>query len=155
MSSRKLEDCSLAMLAHLVEFEEQMRGEGIPFVRACTYRSAEEQELEYAKGRTAPGRIVTWAPGGQSLHNDTSNGKPAANAADYYPLQNGRLLDNKTDYEIAIWNRMGAIAVKCGLEWGGNWPLLKRDMPHVQLNRAAYMQQHRPDLANLNSDPKN
>lgn len=36
---------------------------------AWVLRSFAEQELEYAKGRTAPGAIVTFARGGQSYHN--------------------------------------------------------------------------------------
>lgn len=35
----------------------------------CGFRSISEQEATYAQGRTAPGPIVTHAPGFQSFHN--------------------------------------------------------------------------------------
>src|SRR5690349_5519581 len=34
-----------------------------------TYRSPDDQAADYAKGRTAPGKVVTNAKPGQSLHN--------------------------------------------------------------------------------------
>ena len=132
-TTRNLDALSVAMLAHCMEFEEQMRGAGIKFVRTCTYRSADEQDALYAQGRTAPGRIITWAKGGQSRHNDTQDGHPASNAADYYPLVAGKLCGDKTDAELALWAKLGQIAVACGLEWGGNWKSGRRDLPHVQM----------------------
>ena len=74
------------------------------------------------------------------MHNDTLDGAPCSNAADYYPLDGGKLLDNRTDAQVAIWEHLGQIAIACGLEWGGNWIGPLRDMPHVQLNRAAYLE---------------
>jgi peptidoglycan L-alanyl-D-glutamate endopeptidase CwlK len=136
MSSRSLADLSVPMAACAAEFEGQLIGQGITFVRACTYRSSTEQDADYAQGRTAPGLIVTQAKGGESRHNDTCNGEPAADAADYYPLRNGRLLGNKTGTELALWEKMGEIGEACGLEWGGRWPVRIRDMPHFQLRKA-------------------
>jgi len=133
MSSRKKEDLSLPMLACCIEFELRLQSMGIQYVRACTYRSADEQDKTYAQGRTAPGRIVTHARGGESPHNDTENGHPAANAADYYPLENGRLLGDQTDEDIARWEVFGHIGEACGLEWGGRWPGSRRDRPHFQV----------------------
>jgi peptidoglycan LD-endopeptidase CwlK len=142
MPSRKLEDCSVQMLACLVEFEAQLTGKGIAFVRACTYRSPAEQEDLYALGRTRPGLIVTHARAYQSLHNDEKDGLPASNAADYYPLMHGKLAGDKTDAELELWKILGETAVQCGLDWGGSWLGAKRDRPHVQLNKAAYLQLH-------------
>lgn len=139
MSSRKLCDCSIPMQAALAEFELALTGARISFVRACTYRSNAEQAELYASGRTKPGLIVTHALPGQSLHNDELSGVPASNAADYYPLVHGKLCGDSTDAELVLWDRLGDIAEKCGLEWGGNWPWPKRDRPHVQLNRASYL----------------
>jgi len=47
----------------------------------CTFRTFEEQAAEYAKGRTKPGRIVTWAGPGESNHNFMVDRKPASLAA--------------------------------------------------------------------------
>jgi peptidoglycan L-alanyl-D-glutamate endopeptidase CwlK len=144
MSSRKLSDCSIPMQAALAEFENLLRGGDIDFVRACTYRSIEEQNALYELGRSSPGRIVTHARGGESRHNDTGPQKslegidmhnliPASNAADYYPLMHGKLCGETTDKEIALWRKIGLLGRHCGLEWGGDWPTPKRDMPHFQL----------------------
>lgn len=135
ISSRKLDSLSVPMLACAVEFEAQLQGAGVQFVRSCTYRDHETQTALYALGRTAPGRIVTWAKAGQSPHNDMQDGYPAANAADYYPLLHGKLCGRDTDQELALWHKMGQIATACGLEWGGNWTARKKDYPHVQLPR--------------------
>jgi peptidoglycan L-alanyl-D-glutamate endopeptidase CwlK len=140
MSSRKLEDCSVPMIACLSEFEAQLTGKSIAFVRACTYRSPAEQNDLYALGRTRPGLIVTHAKAGQSLHNDEIEGLPASNAADYYPLLHGKLCSDKTDQELELWEILGETAEQCGLVWGGRWTSVKRDRPHVQLNQAAYLQ---------------
>jgi len=133
MSSRKIQDCSVPLQACLMEFELQLHGKGLAFVRACTFRSYGEQEMLWAKGRTVPGRILTYAKGGQSPHNDMEGDKPAANAADYYPLLHGKLCDDKTPEELALWEQFGQIARACGLEWGGDWTARKRDKPHFQL----------------------
>ena len=139
MSSRKIEDCSVPMQAALAEFELMLTGAHIPFVRACTYRSTAEQADLYAQGRTKPGRVVTHALPGQSMHNDELDGQPASNAADYYPLDCGKLCGDQTHAQLALWDRLGDIGEKCGLDWGGNWREPKRDRPHVQLARPAYM----------------
>ena len=133
MSSRSLAQCSIKMAACAAEFENQLRDASIEFVRACTYRSGEEQDTLYSLGRSKPGHIVTQAKAGESPHNMQLDGSPASDAVDYYPLVNGKLCGDTTDAELAIWEQMGKIAVECGLEWGGHWAAAKRDRPHFQL----------------------
>ena len=48
---------------------EQCLEDGYVYVATSGYRSYKEQNLLYAQGRTAPGRIVTRAKSGQSNHN--------------------------------------------------------------------------------------
>jgi peptidoglycan L-alanyl-D-glutamate endopeptidase CwlK len=144
MSSRKLSDLSKEMAACCAEFEAMLNGRGFNFVRTCTYRSAAEQNDLYAQGRTAPGRIVTHARGFESPHNDIvwinssevksiTDYTPASNAADYYPLMQGKLLGDVTNWQLAIWEEFGQIGEACGMEWGGRWPMPKKDRPHFQL----------------------
>lgn len=133
MSSRKLADCSVEAAASFAEFELMLKAAGIEFVRACTYRSREEQAKLYAQGRTAPGKIATHAQPGESRHNDVRHGQPASNAADYYPLINGKLAGDETDEELLLWSRMGSYALSCGLIWGGKWKKKKIDRPHFEL----------------------
>jgi peptidoglycan L-alanyl-D-glutamate endopeptidase CwlK len=85
----------------------------------CTYRTYEEQEAEYAKGRTVAGKIVTNAKGGDSYHN-------WGRAFDCVPMVNGRAQwsDN------ALYDKIGSIGKSIGLEWGGDWKF--KDRPHFQ-----------------------
>lgn len=41
----------------------------VDFTIIFGYRSEEEQARLYARGRTVPGDVVTWAPPGRSKHN--------------------------------------------------------------------------------------
>lgn len=84
-------------------------------------RTFAEQDALFAQGRTKPGQIVTKAKGGESNHN-------YGLAVDLCPFVNGKpqCKDN------AGFVRIGAEAVKLGLEWGGDWKKFI-DKPHVQL----------------------
>lgn len=86
-------------------------------------RTVEEQDALYAKGRTAPGNIVTNAKGStySSMHQwgvafdfYRNDGKGA-----YYDRDN-------------FFTKVGEIGKKLGLEWGGDWKTIK-DKPHFQL----------------------
>mgnify|MGYP002646380221 CR=1 FL=1 len=87
------------------------------------FRSASEQDVLYAQGRTKPGNIVTNARGSsyQSMHQwgvafdvIRDDGKGAYNNSDGW------------------FDRVGKIGKSLGLEWGGDWtsPV---DKPHFQL----------------------
>jgi hypothetical protein len=134
------------MQAYLAEFELQLKGHNIEFVRACTYRSNEEQDKLYNQSRLQNGPWATNQKGGQSYHNDTFEGEPAANATDYYPTIGGKIFDYDTDEHRAEWDAFGAIAVACGLEWGGNFKHCPPDRPHVQLNKTEYLKLHATKL---------
>lgn len=84
-------------------------------------RTFAEQDALFAKGRTIPGQIVTSAKGGQSNHN-------FGLAVDLCPFVAGKPQWNDNQGFI----RIGAEAVKQGLEWGGDWKKFI-DKPHVQL----------------------
>src|SRR3990172_2062377 len=135
MSSRSLADCSIEAAACAAEFENQMRGAGIEFVRSCTFRSNDEQAALYALGRTRPGMIRTHAMPGLSPHNHTHAGIPASDAIDSYPLISGKLANDETDQEIALWLQIGIMGETCGLTWGGCWPGKKIDRPHFEIHR--------------------
>lgn len=135
MSSRKLDDIDLEIRAIFFTFEHELQMIPMEFVRACTYRSNEEQEKLYDQGRSDAGRIVTWCRAGQSEHNRTKSGFPASRAADYYPLMNGKLAGIDTQAEHDLWEKMGETAEKFGIEWGGRWPKGKQDRPHFQIKQ--------------------
>jgi len=113
----------------LNRFEAALAKQGIRVVMTCGYRSVEEQNKLYAKGRTSPGSIVTKARGGYSWHN-------FGLAADYAFVIDGKV----------TWNGprdlFGKIARQCGLEWGGDWKKFK-DRPHVQWTNGQTLTQMR------------
>ncbi len=85
------------------------------------YRSPQRQAELYAQGRTTPGKIVTKAGPGESLHNYGvavdivfgPKGKPS--------------WDNKHP-----WNILGKIGRQQGFEWGGDWKQFQ-DRPHFEM----------------------
>lgn len=83
------------------------------------FRSVEEQNALYEKGRTKPGKIVTNAKGGSSYHN-------YGLAIDVV-----RIHDNIADYENTDYKKLADIAYNHDLEWGGDWVTIK-DRPHFQ-----------------------
>jgi peptidoglycan L-alanyl-D-glutamate endopeptidase CwlK len=89
---------------------------------ASGLRTFDEQNALYAKGRTAPGTVVTRAKGGESYHN-------YGLAFDVYYTNNGSV-----DLKTAIKPDVAKIGQELGLEWGGSWKTFK-DMPHFQLTK--------------------
>ncbi|MHB1000796.1 MAG: M15 family metallopeptidase [Armatimonadota bacterium] len=110
-------------------FEGKLEDRGIKVILTWGYRSVTEQNKLFAKGRTAPGSIVTSARGGYSWHN-------YGRAADYAFIINGKVTWN------GPWDTFGRIAKECGLEWGGAWKNFK-DRPHVQWTGARTLAQMR------------
>ena len=86
-------------------------------------RTFAEQDALYEQGRTKSGRIVTNARGGYSNHN-------FGIAFDIGVFEGGRYLDESPAYKA-----VGALGMKLGLEWGGNWKTIQ-DEPHFQFRPA-------------------
>lgn len=131
MASRLLTDLDPRLQPLCREFLAQCAAQGIKAGVDCTYRSEAEQNDDYAKGRTAPGSIITNAQGGQSAHNCTlPDGTPAARAFDIY-IQNpdGSLNWNTKSLP---WEQAGEIGRSLGLQWGGDFNSIK-DFPHFEL----------------------
>ena len=105
--------------------------QGIRVVITEDYRSAEDQNRLYQKGRSAEGNIVTYAKGGESYHN-------YGLAIDFALLDlNGTVIwDMEYDgngngkYD---WNEVVKIAKSLGFDWGGDWTNFK-DYPHLQMD---------------------
>lgn len=147
MASRRLEDLHPQLQLRAREFVNRCDARGVPVLIICTYRPDEEQAELYARGRTKPGRIATWAKPGESLHNVTLGRAriPAARAFDFVPLRLGKLVwgtagngidDDPTDDDrddLELWERCGVIGEGLGLEWAGRWSPNKREFPHLQL----------------------
>lgn len=86
-------------------------------------RTVAEQDALYAQGRTKSGSIVTNAKGStySSMHQ-------WGVAFDFY-RNDGKGAYNNND---KFFDKVGAIGVSIGLEWGGNWKSIV-DKPHFQL----------------------
>ncbi|AJD91524.1 hypothetical protein JMA_22070 [Jeotgalibacillus malaysiensis] len=108
-----------------VEIIKRAYKEGINVQISSGLRTHAEQNALYAKGRTAPGNIVTNARAGQSVHN-------YGLAVDYF-------LTNHTGTTAtwtvnAQWRRVAAIAKSMGFTWGGDWTSFP-DAPHLEYTK--------------------
>ena len=117
-SMRAYQGLDAEFRAKLTEFERRLEAAGIRVKLTCGFRSIEEQNRLYVRGRTAPGRVVTNARGGSSWHN-------YGLAADYAFVVGGQFTWS------GPWRVFGRIARECGLEWGGDWSKFP-DRPHIQ-----------------------
>ena len=92
-------------------------------------RTFQEQDDLYAIGRTKPGKKVTNAKGGQSIHN-------YGFAVDICMIIDGKTAswDTVKDWDndkVADWYECVKIFAKYGWDWGGNWKTFK-DLPHFE-----------------------
>jgi len=100
---------------------DALAAQGITIEVVQGLRTFAEQDALFAQGRTKPGQVVTQARGGQSNHN-------YGLAVDLCPFVDGKPQWNDNQGFI----RIGAEAVKQGLQWGGDWKKFI-DKPHVQI----------------------
>jgi hypothetical protein len=105
--------------AKFINDVKDMTGQQLRIPYGTGMRTNAEQDALYAKGRTAPGKPVTQALGGQSYHNHGL-------AFDVVPLNP----DGKTPNWNAPISPYAPIAQALGFEWGGNWK--NEDKPHFQ-----------------------
>ncbi len=144
MASRKLEDLHPDLRPLCEQFIARAAARGVDVIITCTYRSGQEQDKEYARGRTVSsginvtdkrpfGSIVTRAKAGQSAHNFTIDGKPASKAFDVVPCVNGRPVWDKAH---PSWQVLGNIGVALGLNWYGIPGSKFEEYPHFQLKES-------------------
>ncbi|MCM0624527.1 M15 family metallopeptidase [Lysinibacillus sp. OL1_EC] len=92
---------------------------GIDFVFITeTYRSQARQNYLYEQGRTRPGQVVTWT------RNSNHTSRRAWDIAVAPP---------RNLYDISTLSKVGAIAKKLGIEWGGYWQAGNYDAPHFEI----------------------
>lgn len=121
INSRSLDDLIPEAKQRVEAFINACKAEGIDLLITSTYRDLESQNALYAQGRTAPGRIVTNAKGGQSFHNYRC-------AVDVVPLINGK---PNWDVSDPVWKKLGKLGKDSGLEWAGDWVSFK-ETAHFQ-----------------------
>ncbi len=121
INSRSLDDLIPEAKQRVEAFINACKAEGIDLLITSTYRDLDSQNALYAQGRTAPGRIVTNAKGGQSFHNYRC-------AVDVVPLINGK---PNWDVSDPVWKKLGKLGKDSGLEWAGDWVSFK-ETAHFQ-----------------------
>lgn len=110
---------------------EKTAAKGIEILITDGFRSVDEQNDLYKKGRSSAGSIVTYAKGGESYHN-------FGLAVDFaIKLPSGEVIwDLQYDGNgngVADWNEVVDIAKELSFEWGGDWEGFK-DYPHLQMD---------------------
>ena len=125
MASRDLKDLHPELVKRwklaVEKYAEKYPDAPQPFLTQ-TYRSPEEQAETFAQGRTVPGKIVTNARAGQSLHN-------------YQPSLAFDIAfkkDRQVYWMMDLFKKFAAIAKRFELEWGGDWTTFQ-DNPHFQV----------------------
>jgi len=124
ITSRNLNDLHPLVKSKALGHVAACKAAGIDLLITCTYRDNDAQNALYAQGRTAPGRKVTNARGGQSFHNYRV-------AYDVVPLRNGKPVWGTTGEDGVLWEKVGALGEIWGLEWAGRWTRMK-EFPHFQ-----------------------
>ncbi len=104
-----------------IEFINRAEKElGIKLRVTSALRTWSDQQKLYNQGRSAPGKIVTWASPGQSYHN-------YGLAFDVVEIKSGKALWNNPR-----WAEIGNLGKRLGFVWGGDWKG-KIDRPHFQM----------------------
>lgn len=115
--------CHPRLQALAGQLMEECNKQGLKIKIGETLRTVAEQDVLYAQGRTQPGNIVTNAPG-----SSYSSYHQWGTAFDIF-RNDGTGAYNESG---KFFERVGAIGVVLGLEWGGNWKSII-DKPHFQL----------------------
>lgn len=131
-SEKKLSEIHASFRPLVEKLIEEAAKEGISLVVRQGVRSNAEQDQLYAKGRTAPGSIVTGVPGGESWHNyglavDFGIAQPPNGVPSVAP-------------KLAEWSTVGAIGQSLGLIWGGSFSDLA-DPGHFEYHPGITIQQ--------------
>ncbi|MED3876228.1 M15 family metallopeptidase [Lysinibacillus capsici] len=99
-------------------FQESFKAGIVDIFITETYRSQARQNYLYGQGRTRPGQVVTWT------RNSNHTSRRAWDIAVAPP---------RNLYDISTLSRVGAVAKKLGIEWGGYWEAGKYDAPHFEI----------------------
>lgn len=121
--ARDIKQLHPALQAKIAQLQTLCTQQGLKIGISECLRTVSEQDALYAKGRTAPGSIVTKAQGSSysSMHQ-------WGVAFDFY-RNDGTGAYNDAD---GFFTKVGKLGQSIGLEWGGAWASIK-DKPHLQL----------------------
>lgn len=126
MGSRKIEDLVPELREKAEEFAQKMADAGVSFIFTCTRRSQEEQDELYARGRTKPGRKVTWTRKSKHIEGRAFDIAIVREEKAVWDIKADVNNDNRPDYIQA-----GELGESIGLRWGGRFK--SPDYPHFEL----------------------
>lgn len=120
---RDIKQCHPRLQALASQLVSECAAQGLKIKITDCFRTVEEQNKLYARGRTEPGNIVTNAKG-----TDYQSHHMWGTAFDFC-RNDGAGAYNESG---SFFGKVGAIGKRLGLEWGGDWksPV---DKPHFQL----------------------
>ena len=128
---RNIEDLHPELQEKIALLKSECKKKGITIGISECLRTVAEQDALYAKGRTKPGSIVTNCKGStySSMHQ-------WGVAFDFYLImdvdKDGKTSDDAFNDSTGLFEKVGKIGQKIGLEWGGSWKSIC-DTPHFQL----------------------
>ena len=106
INSRSLSDLHPTVMKMAQEFIKKCKEAGIDVLITSTLREFAYQDSLYAQGRTKPGKKVTNARAGQSMHN-------YGYALDFAPTKAGKIDWN----DLASFKKCGEIGESLGFTW--------------------------------------
>ena len=126
MATRKITDCIPELQScwenAIVDYRNAHPLDPQPFLTCC-FRDKAEQQIDYDQGRSKPGKIITNAKPGQSLHND-------------YPSRaiDVAFKDNTgaVHWDLKYYQIFAVYMKSHGAHWGGDWKTFK-DYPHFEI----------------------
>lgn len=125
----KLDGVHPTLVAAIERLSEALELLGHPVVVTDGLRTTSDQARLYAKGRTTPGPIVTYADGVRHRSNHQAHADGFGRALDC-----AFLVDGKPSWaESHPWRLYGEAAKALGLRWGGDWTGGLVDRPHIEM----------------------
>lgn len=131
-SSERLKGLHPALITCTKELIQRCFVKGVPILVTQGMRTIAEQNALYAQGRSKPGKIVTYAPGGTSYHNYGLAVDFALLLPDGKSVSWSMSRDFDQDRK-ADWQEVVGEAKQLGFEWGGDWTSFK-DYSHLQVS---------------------
>jgi len=110
------------------QFIAKCKEQGIKVIITSTYRDNEAQTKLYNQGRTTPGKVVTDAKAGQSMHNYRL-------AFDFCPMIEGQCAWTDTLLFIKCANIGRSLGLESGMDFS------KPDKPHLQYTKGLTWQE--------------
>jgi peptidoglycan L-alanyl-D-glutamate endopeptidase CwlK len=117
--------------AKQAELTAAVKKKGITILVTDGFRSVEEQDALYRKGRSDGDQIVTNVKGGASYHNYGLAIDFALRTKDGGVVWDLEYDGNRNGE--ADWMEVVAVAKELGFTWGGDWDNF-RDYPHLQMD---------------------